>query len=109
MSELYLSQIVMDMLKQLEPKSAISDQKIVYGFPLRVYNLFPFEIMYDACDIETKETVKIASGEWIHGVMVPAMPDFIELVPPKLSFAPEVIEEDRRAFLNSFMFKGRMF
>lgn len=55
-------------------------------------NLFPFELYWDACDIVTKKMIRIPSGEWIHGVIIP---EFEDIEPIPLQLAPEIIEMDR--------------
>lgn len=101
------SAVMIDALKKLCPEqSAVFS---ISNIPLQMSSLFPFELTYDACDIESKMEVKIPSGEWIHGIVMPEVPDFID-TKPTMEFAPTFIEEDtRNNFLNSFMFKGRVF
>jgi hypothetical protein len=61
------SKSMIDLLKE---KTNASDE-IIFGIPVKESNLFPFEILYNACDIETRQEIKIPSGEWCHGVIVP--------------------------------------
>lgn len=54
---------------QLEKLEKIPDYFSFDGFAsieIRSYHWLPFELKYDACDIETKCEIKIASGEMIH-------------------------------------------
>lgn len=46
--------------------------KEFFGLPLQFKesNVFPFEITYKACDLQTKEEINIKSGELIHGAIV---------------------------------------
>ena len=64
----------------------IRDSKTdTFGITYHVSPLFPFEIMWDACDVETKEGVKIPSGEWVHAIAFGA-PDPVE----DISFLPDL-------------------
>jgi hypothetical protein len=65
-----------------------SDVINLMGIEIKKSALFPFEIMYDACDVKTHEQISIPSGEWIHGVMMPQT-SFEDIKPVPLSFAPE--------------------
>lgn len=69
--------------KSLEPYSSIIN---LMGIEIKRSNLFQFEVMYDACLIETHEEIKIPSGEWIHGVSMPNLSlDNIEPISPYFS------------------------
>lgn len=72
-SKIFLSKQKFDELKQEVPKQFDSLSTIV-GIQIYPSPLFPFEIMYDACDIESKMKVKIPSGEWVHGAFIPEIP-----------------------------------
>lgn len=67
--QLHLSKEMMAKIKELPETKHIN----VFGYQIPVHEspLFPFEIHYDACDVETRQPVKIGSGEFIHGVMIP--------------------------------------
>jgi hypothetical protein len=72
LEQFFVSKNVFDRLKELQlPSNKEYFSYGGYNFPVIESSLFPFEIMYDACDVETKLEIKIPSGEWIHGVAIP--------------------------------------
>ncbi len=85
--KLYLSKEMKDALLSSAKNSEIP--LVGYGIPVYESSIFPFEIMYDACSIETKEEIKIASGEWVHGVVVPQPDPYKMEPPPMLTFFEE--------------------
>jgi hypothetical protein len=95
MNQIYMSKFMADKLKEL-PETKLVDI-LGYSFPVVVSPLFPFEVMYDACDIETKHEVKIGSGEWIHGAMVPQID--LEIEPPSFEFSFDPYKHNLSAFM----------
>ena len=78
-----------ESLKALPPGRQAKEFNLC-GYSINVFesDLFPYEIKYDACDIETKGEVKIPSGEFIHAMVVPADAkielDPLIIEPPKM-------------------------
>lgn len=102
LEKFFVSKQVFDRLKELTEPS-FNKEYFSYGgcnFPIRESNLFPFEIMYDACSLETKEEIKIPSGEWIHGVAIPEINWDTPIYP-----LFDTLYERKRDWL-SFAFKG---
>lgn len=64
-----------------------------YQIPVHESPIFPFEIHYDACDVETRQLVKIGSGEMIHGAMIPQVN--IEYQPTSWEFS---FDQDKTVF-----------
>ena len=93
---------MVDKLKEL-PEVVREEKFLAFGYSLPIYksDLFPFEIMYDACNVETKSEFKIPSGEWIHGVVIPQ--DYPESYKPTFDsfYKSEGIE-----FKNWCLYKG---
>jgi hypothetical protein len=95
----YLSNKMKDALLSSAKNSEIP--LVGYGIPVYESSIFPFEIMYDACSIETKEEIKIASGEWIHGVIIPQPEPYKMEPPPILTFFEESADVDDKAWSTS--------
>jgi hypothetical protein len=72
----YCSSELINSIKQ----AAKPATTVIGGLELVESPLFPFELKYDACDLNTKEEIKIPSGEWIHGMAV-SQPDFNHIEP----------------------------
>lgn len=85
--------------------TAIQRLKVnLFGLIVRSSPLFPYETHWDACDIDTQQQIKIPSGEWVHGIMMPATAfSDIEHIP--LQF----YESEESKELKSYIFKARMF
>lgn len=88
--QLFVSHAMMTAIKKLQEVNPKSISYGSYSFPVLANPLFPFEICYDACDVETKQETKIGSGEWCHGALVPVFGLSIER--PDLHFAPTTKE-----------------
>jgi hypothetical protein len=72
-----------------------------YGIPVYESPVFPFQIHYDACDIESRQEVKIASGEWIHGAIIPAIEP--EIPKPSFEFSFDTMQKHiDKPFRNRF-------
>lgn len=105
MKQLHLSKGYIDKLKSLpatKPDSITSLNIFGYNFPVIENPLFPFEVHYDACDMETKQEVKIASGEWIHGAIIPQPEPYKMEPPPTLTFYEESSDVDDAIWNPSF-------
>ncbi len=76
----------------------------LFGLTVRSNPLFPYEKHWDACDIDTQLEIRIPSGEWVHGIMIPAM-SFNDVERMPLQF----YESEDSKELKSYLFKGRMF
>jgi hypothetical protein len=74
----------------------------LFGLTVRSSPLFPYEKHWDACDIDTHQQIRIPSGEWVHGIMMPAI-DFTYAEPLSLP-----IQMPEQGTQNNW-FKGRMF
>ena len=77
------------MFDLIKEKAEEAKHPIIIGVPVIESSLFPFEIKYEACNIETKEEVRIPSGEFIHGAMVPAIEVEIPS-PPEFSLYKQI-------------------
>lgn len=99
MENLYLSKEMKDVLI----KNAIPERNKIhvgeYEIPVYESPLFPFEIHYDACDVETRQLVKVGSGEFIHGAMIPKIN--IECDPISWEFSFDKQKSEMRCFLES--------
>lgn len=95
MQQILLSKQMSDKIKELSETKNID----LFGYKIPVFEspLFPFEIHYDACDIETRQLVKIGSGELIHGAILPKI-DF-EIEPPSFEFSFDEHKSHMKAYM----------
>lgn len=80
-----------------------SDSIHVGGYEVKVIesNLFPFEIMYDACSISDRSAIKVGSGEHCVGVLVPLL-DSLNALREEM-FSNMGISQDREGKLVPFI------
>jgi hypothetical protein len=99
MKIIHASKEYVDKLKSLPATKSENVTSINFlGLPIVESSLFPFEIMYDACSIETREEIKIASGEWIHGAIIPQPEPYKVEVPPIFTIYEESADVDDSAW-----------
>lgn len=66
------SKSYMEAIRKLPVAKSFGSEAI--GIEVRESSVFPYEMKWAACDIETKSEHQIPSGEWIHGVMAAPPP-----------------------------------
>lgn len=66
------SDISLTFQKMIAAIDCLRKPKEVFGFPIQFKesSVFPFEMTYRACDLQTKEEINIKSGEMIHGALI---------------------------------------
>lgn len=62
-----------DLLKKMQREPLKSSEYL--GIKVVEHGAFPIAISYPACDIETKEEIRVYSGEYIHAAMIPVTLD----------------------------------
>lgn len=66
---LYVSAEVMDVIKEMP--MAIDAALRPAAVQIILDQRLPLNLVYDACDLETKRECKIPSGEWVHMLRIP--------------------------------------